>query len=91
MQKNNKRRISITRKEKHLKTKKIYACECGSQYIGFTSLYLHFQKKHNRNISIRRGARNRRIEKLKGKTIYTYYFSLTVPPENESFEEDEIS
>ena len=65
----------VSRKEKHHKTTKLFVCECGKEYIGFTSLYLHFQKKHNGNISTKKGCKNRKVEKTIGKTIYTYYYS----------------
>ena len=65
----------ISRQEKHNRTNKLFVCECGKEYIGFTSLYLHFQKKHNGNISTKKGCKNRKVEKIMGKTIYTYYYS----------------
>ena len=28
-----------------------YDCECGSRYVSFPAIFLHFQRKHNRKIS----------------------------------------
>jgi hypothetical protein len=40
---------------------------------------------------MRRGAKNRRVLKAKGKTIYTYYYTSSVLLKDESFEDDELS
>ena len=54
---------------------KVYACECGKNYVNFASLYLHFQKKHQMAISTKKSATNKIAVQINGKVQETYYYS----------------
>ena len=57
----------LSRSAKLQHASKIYGCECGKLYLTYSSLYLHFQKKHQIGISTKSTASNRITTQVNGQ------------------------